>query len=111
MYFTAIVETSFSGSHTVPSHPVCGERHGHTWRVRVEIASDEKDMDGGAMADIVAAIRQYHHRDLDRFLPGVDTHASGLAAYFREILSDYPITAIEVITDDGYGVRVEWRAR
>lgn len=108
MKITAIVEVSLSGSHTVKDHPICGERHGHAWRVRVEIAADEKDLDTGTVAEIIT---QYHLRDFDRFLPGVETHCSGLGAFFRERLSDYPVTAIEVTADAAFGVRLEWERR
>lgn len=108
MKITTVVEAEFAASHTVKGHPICGERHGHTWRVRVEIAADEKDLDTGTVAEIVS---QYHLRDLDRFLPGVETGASGLAAFFRERLTDYPVTAIEVVADGAFGVRLEWERR
>jgi len=111
MKITAVIETRFSGAHTVKGHPLCEERHGHTWRVRIEIAADEKNMDVGSLETITNVVTQYHRCDLDRFLPGVETSASGLAYYFREQLSYYPVSAIEVVTDDGYGVKVEWPVR
>jgi len=111
MKSTTIVEAEFSGAHTVSGHPMCGERHGHTWKVQIELATDEKDMDVGTVADIRAVIFEFHARDLDRFLPGVETSASGLAAYFRERLSDFPVTAITIVTRDGFGVRAEWQLR
>jgi 6-pyruvoyl tetrahydropterin synthase len=101
------IETSFSASHSVPTHPLCDEVHGHVWRVRIEIPM----LPANDTRDIIALIRQYHGHDLDRYLPGVDTHCAGLAAYFREKLSDYPVSAIEVITDDGFGARIEWPVR
>lgn len=108
-----VVETDFSGSHTVPGHELCGERHGHTWRVRVVIATEEESLDGGTLAlpAIVAIIRTYHGRDLDRFLPAVKTTAAGLAAFFHERLSDFPVHSIEVMTNDGYGAHVTWVVR
>lgn len=111
MDIISVAEVTITGAHTVVGHPRCGERHGHTWRVRVEIASPEKDLAGGTLSSVIEDIRSYHRRDFDRFLPGVETTTAGLAAFFREILSDFPITAIEVMTDEGQGTRVTWQVR
>src|SRR5438552_1612237 len=98
MKIGSVVETTFSGAHTVTSHPLCGERHGHTWRVRVELAAEEEGLVAGSPPAIRDLIAQYHRRDLDRYLPAVSTTCAGLAVYFRERLADYPISAIEIIT-------------
>lgn len=107
----AVVETTFSGSHTVLGHPRCGERHGHVWKIRIELATDEKALVAGSLADITALIRQFSGHDLDRYVPGVELTCEGLSRYFRERLSEYPVSAIEMFTEDGYGARVEWSAR
>lgn len=107
----AVVETTFSGSHTVLGHPRCGERHGHVWKIRVELTTEEKALVAGTLADITTIVRQFNCRDLDRYLPGVELTCEGLARYFRERLSEYPVRAIELTTEDGYGARVEWSAR
>jgi hypothetical protein len=107
MKIIGVVETKFSASHTVIDHPQCGELHGHEWHVRIEIPFLDASLIPGVISEIVA----YHRKDLNRFLPGVETTCSGLAFYFREKLSDFPVEAIEITTDDGLGARVEWPNR
>lgn len=111
MKITTTYVTEFSGSHTVAKHPVCGQLHGHVWNVRIEIAGNDAELDANAIRNIGHIIAEYHRKDLDRYLPGVETTNAGLAAYFRELLSEYPITMIEVTTDDGVGARLDWLAR
>jgi hypothetical protein len=106
-----VVETTISAAHSVRNHPRCGEKHGHTWRIRFEIAADEKDLVDSSVEDIAPGVAQYQHTDLDRFLPGVETTPRGLAALFHDQYSRFPITAIEVVTDDGIGARVTWALR
>jgi hypothetical protein len=107
MKIIGIVETQFSASHTVPGHPQCAQLHGHVWHVRVDIPFLEAEH----IPVVARATKQYQGTDLDRYMPGVQTTCSGLAVFFREQLSDFPVESIEVVTDDGFGARVEWVSR
>ena len=78
-------------AHTLPGHPKCGQLHGHTYRVEVEV---EGPAEGGMVldfADLKAQVRsvlgRYDHRHWNDFLeyPTVENICRRIAETIRGV--------------------------
>jgi len=121
--YKTFVETSFSAAHQLRGYEgSCGELHGHTWKVRVEVQTDCLDKIGMTIdfkdlktkADSV--VGRFDHRCLNQISPFDEENptAENLAKYFynnmEEILPDN-VKILEVIVWESanYGVKYSER--
>jgi 6-pyruvoyltetrahydropterin/6-carboxytetrahydropterin synthase len=122
MYKT-FVDTTFSAAHQLRNYEgSCGELHGHTWKVRVEVETDQLDEIGMTIdfkdlkekADSV--IGRFDHRCLNQISPFDEENptAENIAKYvyieIKELLPD-KIEIVEVIVWESanYGVKYSER--
>jgi len=122
MYKT-FVDTTFSAAHQLRNYEgSCGELHGHTWKVRVEVETEGLDNIGMTIdfkdlkekADSV--IGRFDHRCLNQISPFDEENptAENIAKYvyveIKELLPD-KIEIVEVIVWESanYGVKYSER--
>lgn len=122
MYKT-FVDTNFSAAHQLRNYKgSCGDLHGHTWKVRVEVETDRLDGIGMTLdfkdlkktADSV--IGRFDHRCLNQISPfdKENPTAENIAKYvyveMKELLPD-KIEIVEVIVWESanYGVKYSER--
>jgi len=122
MYKT-FVDTNFSAAHQLRNYKgLCGELHGHTWKVRVEVETDWLD-DIGMTIDFKdlkqkadSVIGRFDHRCLNQISPFDEENptAENIAKYvyveMKELLPD-KLDIIEVIVWESanYGVKYSER--
>jgi len=121
--YKTFVETSFSAAHQLRGYEgSCGELHGHTWKVRVEVQTDCLDKIGMTIdfkdlktkADSV--VGRFDHRCLNQISPfdKKNPTAENLAKYFynnMEGLLPDNVKILEVIVWESvnYGVKYSER--
>ena len=72
--FTLGYETTFDGAHHLINYPgKCANLHGHTWKVRVELAGTPNHLgmvlDFGEIKQLMlVVVGKYDHQDLNTFL-------------------------------------------
>ena len=121
--YKTFVDTSFSAAHQLRNYEgSCGELHGHTWKVRVEVETDRLDEIGMTIdfkdlkekADSV--IGRFDHRCLNQISPFDEENptAENIARYvyveMKELLPD-KINVVEVIVweSENHGVKYSER--
>ena len=94
-YFLTVAR-SFSASHVIPGHLLCGEMHGHQFEVHIAVKGDPdptvanfvaSDVQLGARID--AALSELHLRHLNDALPAIIPSAQGVAGWLWEKLAIY----------------------
>lgn len=116
--FKVFVETTFAAAHQLHKYQgPCGKLHGHTWKVRVEVATDRVD-DVGISFDFKSlkvvtetVIQRLDHRHINE-VPPFDTEnptAENLSRYiYEEIRKELPthvhISQVTVWESEKYAV-------
>jgi 6-pyruvoyltetrahydropterin/6-carboxytetrahydropterin synthase len=121
--YKTFVDTSFSAAHQLEGYKgACGDLHGHTWRVRVEIETDSLDKIGMTLdfkdlkTKVDSVIKKFDHCCLnqispfDRENPTAENIARHIYIEMKEILPDN-INVSEVIVWESanYGVKYSER--
>lgn len=117
--YKTFVDTSFSAAHQLRGYKgSCGQLHGHTWKVRVEVETDSLDKAGitidfkdlKAKADSV--IGRFDHRCLnqispfDKENPTAENLAKCIYAEMKELMpEDIRIVEVIVWESANYGVK------
>lgn len=85
---------TFDAAHSLPGHPKCGVKHGHTWRVDVGVTG-HKDLETGMVIDfhllksvVESILDSLDHKDLNTIIsmPTVEN----IAAYIALLVSKHP---------------------
>ena len=117
--YKTFVETSFSAAHQLKGYKgLCGELHGHTWTVRVEVETDKLDKIGMTIdfkdlkKKVDSVVREFDHRCINQRKPFITENptAENLARYIYrkmgKILSeDIKILEVTVLESADYGVK------
>lgn len=122
-FYRTFVDTSFSAAHQLRNYEgSCGELHGHTWKVRVEVETERLDQIGMTIdfkdlkekADSV--IGRFDHRCLNQIGPFEKENptAENIARYvyveMKEVLPDeIDIVEVTVWESANYGVKYSER--
>jgi 6-pyruvoyl-tetrahydropterin synthase len=91
--FTGTATAAFSASHTVKGDPRCGRKHGHRWRVVVEIKVGQDPVTGELidLSKLAGSVEQFcaemHREDVNDMLPAGQPTAAGVALAVRERLA------------------------
>jgi 6-pyruvoyltetrahydropterin/6-carboxytetrahydropterin synthase len=68
-------EFKFESAHHLPFHPKCGQTHGHTYVITVEVEGEVDPYTGMVMDlhdlsnEVNSLIRHWDHNDLNSFMP------------------------------------------
>lgn len=96
----------FDSMHRLPGHPKCGQPHGHTYRVEVEVEGPVRDgmvvdfdVLKGALRELLA---RYDHTDLNRLLE-IPTCENLAGAFHRELKGRVPNERLTVRVWEGEG--------
>jgi len=91
----------FDAAHFLPDHPTCGQVHGHTWTVDVELEGRLNDQgmvfDFGQLKEIMDHIlRNFDHCNLNDFInhPTCEIIATYLGTSLRTRLEKIPFVSI-----------------
>jgi 6-pyruvoyltetrahydropterin/6-carboxytetrahydropterin synthase len=121
--YKTFVDTTFSAAHQLRDYKgSCGEMHGHTWKVRVEVETDSLD-DIGMTLDfkdlmnmVNSVIKRFDHRCLNQISPFDKDNptAENIARYvYGEIEKLLPehikISEVIVWESANYGVKYSER--
>ena len=121
--YKTFVETSFSAAHQLKGYKgLCGELHGHTWTVRVEVETDKLDKVGMTIdfkdlkKKVDSIISEFDHRCINQRRPFIKKNptAENLARYIyrkmAKILSDHiKVLEVTVLESANYGVKYSER--
>jgi 6-pyruvoyltetrahydropterin/6-carboxytetrahydropterin synthase len=117
--YKTFVETNFSAAHQLKGYKgSCGDLHGHTWEVRVEVETDSLDEIGMTIdfkdlkMRLDSIIGKFDHCCLNQIAPfdGENPTAENIARHIyieiKEILPDnINLSEVVVWESDNYGVR------
>ena len=99
----------FESSHNIIGHPKCGQLHGHTYHLTVEVEGsiDEKTdmvMDYHEMSEIVnrLVINKYDHTHLNMILPCQPTCERLVFVIFHTLMAEMPRLA-SITLQEGEG--------
>jgi 6-pyruvoyltetrahydropterin/6-carboxytetrahydropterin synthase len=121
--YKTFVDTTFSAAHQLRDYKgSCGEMHGHTWKVRVEVETDSLD-DIGMTLDfkdlmnmVNSVIKRFDHRCLNQISPfdKENPTAENIARYvYSEVEKLLPehikISEVIVWESANYGVKYSER--
>jgi 6-pyruvoyltetrahydropterin/6-carboxytetrahydropterin synthase len=117
--YRTFIDTSFSAAHQLRDYKgLCGQLHGHTWKVRVEVETDSLDKTGMTIdfkdlktkADSV--IGEFDHRCInqispfDKENPTAENLAKIIYKKMRKILPDnIVVSEVTVWESASYGVK------
>ncbi len=106
------IETKFDAAHFLPGHIKCGEVHGHTWRVRVEVFGEVDSVTGMVLdlhtlrEEVTSVINKLDHKTLNNvlFIPTCEL----IVTYIKNRLLDtgLRVESVEVREGDGGWARV-----
>lgn len=112
------VTSTFSASHNVPKHTICGKGDGHDWSVRATVEGELNPktgmvVDHGEFAEALRMVcSEFDHRDLNDMLVGVVPTPEGLAAYIRErLIFAFPNVVNVEVRMGTYTAELEWQLR
>ena len=117
--YKAFVETSFSAAHQLTGYKgSCGDLHGHTWKVRVEVETDRLDKIGMTIdfkdlkIRVDSVIKKFDHCCLNQIEPfdKENPTAENIARYvYNEMKENLPdsinISEVIVWESENYGIR------
>jgi len=121
--YRTFVDTTFSAAHQLRDYKgSCGEMHGHTWKVRVEVETDSLDDIGMTLdfKDLMiksnSVIKRFDHRCLNQISPfdKENPTAENIARYiYNEVKKNLPehikISEVIVWESANYGVKYSER--
>jgi 6-pyruvoyltetrahydropterin/6-carboxytetrahydropterin synthase len=121
--YKTFVDTTFSAAHQLRDYEgSCGEMHGHTWKVRVEVETDILDNIGMTLdfKDLImkvnSVIKRFDHRCLNQIAPfdKENPTAENIARYvyveMKKLLpQDIKISEVIVWESANYGVKYSER--
>ena len=121
--YKTFVDTTFSAAHQLRDYKgSCGEMHGHTWKVRVEVETDSLDDIGMTLdfKDLMiksnSVIKRFDHRCLNQISPfdKENPTAENIARYvYSEVEKLLPehikISEVIVWESSNYGVKYSER--
>jgi 6-pyruvoyltetrahydropterin/6-carboxytetrahydropterin synthase len=116
--YKTIVKTHFTSAHQLHGYPGhCGRLHGHTWKVRVEVASERVDaigisIDFKELKRIVniplSRLDHYHINEIPPFDKMNPTAENLAMVIHREVKANLPpgvlILGVTVWESENYGV-------
>lgn len=120
MRYSVHIEERFEAAHRLVGHPKCGELHGHSYRVEVELSGYKLDGSGMLIdfGTLKPAVREVIHQLDHTFLNLVleQPTAESVCQYFWERLLDFPVTLVRVwetataYAEMGPSLSLEWLA-
>ena len=121
--YRAFVDTNFSAAHQLRNYKgSCGDLHGHTWKVRVEVETDRLDEIGMTLdfkdlkERVGTVIGRFDHRCLNQINPfdNENPTAENIARYvyveMKELLPEkIDVVEVTVWESANYGVKYSER--